>query len=128
MRRFEFAFDDRYLPMLAAFGVTRGRAHVEVDEDLRVRFGLFSLSTPVSNVRALELTGPYRWYRAIGIRMSLADRGLTFGTTVAGGVCLLFRDPVAGIGPFRLVRHPGLTLTVADPPGFAAHMRERAGL
>ncbi|HVL80014.1 MAG TPA: hypothetical protein VM840_00300, partial [Actinomycetota bacterium] len=101
MRRFEFAFDDRYLPMLAAFGVTRGRAHVEVDEDLRVRFGLFSLSTPVSNVRALELTGPYRWYRAIGIRMSLADRGLTFGTTVAGGVCLLFRDPVAGIGPFR---------------------------
>ena len=61
------------------------------------------------------MTGPYRWYRAIGPRLSLADHGLTFGTSAARGVCLLLREPVPGIDPLGVIRHPGLTLTVADP-------------
>ena len=44
-------------------------------------FGPWVCRTAPSNVRAVSLTGPYRWYRAIGPRLSLADHGLTFGTT-----------------------------------------------
>ena len=42
-------------------------------------------------------------------------QALTFGTTTRGGVCLRFREPVAGIDPWGRIRHPGLTLTVAEP-------------
>jgi hypothetical protein len=81
-----------------------------------------------SNVHAVSLTGPYQWYRAIGPRLSLSDHGLTFGTTTARGVCLQLRDPVPGIDPIGLIRHPNLTLTVADPQRFAATVRHYAGL
>jgi hypothetical protein len=79
-------------------------------------------------VRAVHLAGPYRWHRTIGPRLSLADHGLTFGSTPARGVCLLFREPVRGIGPLDVIRHPGLTLTVADPQRFAAAVSHYAGL
>ena len=78
-------------------------------------FGPWVCRTAPSNVRAVSLTGPYRWHRAIGPRLSLADHGLTFGTTTTGGVCLQLRDPVPGIDPIGLIRHPNLTLTLADP-------------
>jgi hypothetical protein len=43
-------------------------------------------------------------------------------------VCLLLREPVLGIDPAGLVRHPGLTVTVADREAFAAHVPQAAGL
>ncbi|MBB5085085.1 hypothetical protein [Nonomuraea endophytica] len=46
---------------------------------------------------------------------SLADRGLTFGSNTRQGVCLRFHSPVHGGEPIGLVRHRGLTVTVADP-------------
>jgi hypothetical protein len=81
-----------------------------------------------ANLQEVRLTGPYRWHRAIGPRLSLADHGLTFGSTTARGVCLLFREPVPGIGPLGLIRHPNLTLTAADPERLAATVRRHAGL
>ena len=91
-------------------------------------FGPWACRTAPSNVRAVSLTGPYHWYRAIGPRLSLADHGLTFGTSTTRGVCLQLRDPVPGIDPIGLIRHPNLTLTVAEPQRFAAAMRHCAGL
>ena len=32
-----------------------------------------------------------------------------------GTVCLRLREPVPGIEPTGLLRHPGVTVTVADP-------------
>jgi len=61
-------------------------------------------------------------------RLSLADHGLTVGTTTRRGVCLLFGEPVPGIELLGLIRHPGLTLTVAEPHRFAATVRDYAGL
>ena len=49
--------------------------------------------------------------------LSLADRGLTFATNGDRGVCLIMREPVSGIDPFGLLRHPNLTVTVADCDG-----------
>ncbi len=127
--QFEMAFDPRFRLPLAALGVTPATAHVTVTADRLVAcFGPWACRTTPGNVRAVDVTGPYRWYRAIGPRLSLADHGLTFGTTPARGVCLLLREPVPGIGPLGLLRHPGLTLTVADPERFAATVRHYAGL
>ena len=127
--QFEMAFDPRFRLPLATLGVTPATAHVTVTADRLVAcFGPWTCRTTPANVRAVDVTGPYRWYRAIGPRLSLADHGLTFGTTPARGVCLLLREPVPGIDPLGVIRHPGLTLTVADPGRFAATVRHYAGL
>jgi hypothetical protein len=79
---------------------------------LLARFGPVRMQTTLGNIASAELTGPYRWYKAIGIRQSWVDHGLTLGSTAAGGVCIRFRAPVRGLG--RRARHPGLTVTVQD--------------
>ncbi len=71
-----------------------------------------------------ELTGPFKVWKVIGARMSMADRGLTFGTNTEQGVCIRFHPPVRGIEPSGVLRHPGLTLTIADPPTVAHRLRE----
>ena len=128
--QFDFAFEGRYRWLLAAAGVVPSTAHVTLTDDDRLvaRFGPWVCTTPLANISGMCLTGPYRGYRAIGPRGSFADRGLTFGTTTAGGVCLLLRDPVPGLEPSGRMRHPGITLTVADRGGFAAAITARTGI
>lgn len=119
--RFEFAFEPRFRPLLLGLGVTPGNAAVTVSDDRVVaRFGPWVCESDRANIRCARRTGPYRWYRAIGVRLSLADRGLTFGSTTAGGVCLEFREPVKGAVPGGLLPHPGLTVTVQEPDRLAA--------
>jgi hypothetical protein len=126
--QFEMAFDPRFRLPLAALGVTPATAHVTLTPDRLVAcFGPWVCHTAPSNVRAVSLTGPYHWYRAIGPRLSLADHGFTFGTNTTRGVCLQLRDPVPGINPISLIGHPSLTLTVADPQRLAAAIRHYAG-
>ena len=55
-------------------------------------------------------------------------RGKTFGTTTDGGVCITFDNPVRGLDPLGVLRHPGLTVTVEDRTGLMTMLRERAGL
>ena len=121
-RRFGFAFEPRMAPFAAAVGVTPFTAHVEVTKgELRIRFGPWSLRTPVANVEAATVTGPYAFPQVVGPpRLSLADRGVTFATTTRRGVCLRFREPVAAALPFGLLRHPALTVTVDRPEELAA--------
>lgn len=127
--QFEMAFDPRFRLALAALGVTPATAHVSVTPGRLVAcFGPWACRTTPSNVREVRLTGRYHWYRAIGPRLSLADRGLTFGTTADRGVCLLLSKPVPGIDPLGVIRHPSLTVTVADPQRFAATVRVHADL
>ena len=123
--RFDFAFDAPFRLPLALLGVTPGNAYATLSaQRLFARFGPWSCETPIDNVIEVCRTGPYRWYTAIGPRGSFVDRGLTFGTTSAGGVCVLLREPVSGLTPLRGVRHPGLTLTVAEPDRFAAAIKK----
>jgi len=68
------------------------------------------------------VTGPYRWWRAIGVRISLADGGLTFGTSTHAGICIHFRERIRVL---RLLRPPALTVTVDDVAGFSQALRER---
>jgi hypothetical protein len=127
--RFPFAFDEQFRLPLLAIAVSPRTAYVELTDDrLVVRFGFFSCETELSNVKGTCHTGPYRWYKAIGPRGSLADRGATFGTSAAGGTCVLFHEPVRALDPIGLVRHPGLTVTLADPEVFETELRRRARL
>ena len=129
VEQFEFAFEPRFRPMLAMIGVTPGTAHVTLTPDrLVARFGPWTCETAITNVREVCRTGPYRWFTAIGPRGSFVDRGLTFGTTTNGGVCVLLREPVPGLVPVGSLRHPGITLTLAEPERFVSSLRRRAGL
>lgn len=127
VERFDFAFSPRARVALAGCGVTPARAWVEIGgERLQVRFGPWWVDTPITNVRDVCVTGPYRWWRAVGARGSFVDRGATFGSNTRAGVCIRFHRPVRALAPTDRVRHPGLTVTVAEPARCAAVLRERA--
>lgn len=110
---------------LRLIGVRPGRAQVELlDDRLVATFGPMVLDTPIENVEHYHLTGPYRWWKAIGPRGSLADHGFTFGTSAHGGVCVCFREWV----PRRWVRGgrvESLTVTVDDVEGLATALESR---
>jgi hypothetical protein len=110
---------------LRLLGVRPGAAQVEIARDrLVARFGRLRVATELSNVCGYRLTGPYRWWRAIGPRGSLADRGFTFGTSAHGGVCLCFREWVPS-GYVRGGRMESLTVTVDDVEALAAALEAR---
>lgn len=126
--RFPFAFDPRFRAAALPFGIFPSRAWVEVDGDrLRARFGLARIETPLTNITCVEVTGPYSWPKVVGgPRLSFADGGITFATNAREGVCVCFQTPVrAGLPGLR---HPGLTVTVADTEGLAVLLRDRTGL
>jgi hypothetical protein len=126
--RFEFAFSRPLSWPLALVGVTPWTAHVDVtDDELAVRFGPWSLVTPLSNVDGAEVTGPYLPFKVFGPHISLADRGVTFGTTWRRGVCVRFREPVPAALPGPLLRHPAVTVTIADADRLAAALQRRSG-
>ncbi|MDO3685438.1 hypothetical protein [Micromonospora sp. C28ISP2-4] len=116
VRRFPFRFDPAFRLPLALIGVRPATAWLDWGPDaLVVRFGPWLLRTTPGNVTGAELSGPYRWWRAIGPHLSAADGGVTFGAGLAGGVCLRFAEPVPALLPGPWLRHPAVTVTVADP-------------
>jgi hypothetical protein len=118
--RFGLAAPDGPWPVahaaLRVLGVHLDTSGVWIDDDMLVAvFGPWRLTTTTGNIAGARTTGPYAAWRVIGARLSWADRGLTFGTSTRAGVCIGFHEPVPGIEPTGLVRHPSLTVTVADP-------------
>lgn len=119
---FDFAFDPLYRAMALPFGVTPGRAGVEVDRGRFVaRYGFWQVETELANIEGFEISGPYRLLTTIGpAHLSLSDRGLTFASNRRRGLCITFKEPVPGLEPTGRLVHPGLTVTVADVDGLAA--------
>lgn len=115
--RFEFAFARSYRLPALAFGILPATAHVDVtDEQLRVRFGPWRLVTDLDNIAGAELTGGFHWIKTAGpAHLSFSDRGVTFATNGDRAVCVRFATPVRAIDPTGRIRHPGATLTVAEP-------------
>ena len=123
---FSFRFTPGYQLAGLPFGVTPWTARVQVDARvLAIRFGWWRLRTPVTNIVGTVVTGPFGFLRTAGsARLSLADRGLTCATNGERGLCIRFGQPVRGIEPFGLLRHPAVTVTVADPERLAAFLAE----
>jgi hypothetical protein len=124
-RFFPYRFDARFAPMWLPFGAVPGRDGVTVTTDrFRATFGLLCLDTPLDNVAGGHITGGYRWYTAVGARLSFVDDGLTFGTNPERGVCVHFRTPVRRVIGFR--PHSAVTVTVADCDGLVEAIGEVA--
>jgi hypothetical protein len=126
-RRFSFRFDPRYKKVAKLFGVTPERAWVEVtDDELRAHFGRWRLHTALENVTAVDQTGPYLFIKTAGPpRLGITDLGLTFATNCERGVLISFREAVPAIEPLGLLRHPELTVTVAEPGELMVVLAER---
>lgn len=125
IERFSFRFARDYRVPAGLFGVTPASAHVDVGEDLLdARFGLWRVRTPLTNISAVAVTGPYAFLKTAGpARLAITDRGLTFATNGDRGVLISFREPVRGLDPLGVLRHPELTVTVAEVQRFAKVLR-----
>ncbi|HET7677452.1 MAG TPA: hypothetical protein VFK38_06330 [Candidatus Limnocylindrales bacterium] len=120
--RFPFRLDAPWRWPLLAYGVRPATAWAElVDDRLRARFGFWRLEEPLAGVARWRIEGPYRWWRAIGLRARWGGGELTFGTSSRGGVRVIFRRPIRYLG----VAQPDITLTVDDLEGFAAALARR---
>jgi hypothetical protein len=114
---FGYDIDRRYLPVLLPLLVRPSKDGVTLTDDgsFVATFGLLRVVTPRDNVVGAHVTRDYRWWTAVGPRMSRVDDGLTFGTNSHAGVCVHFNHKV----PSRLRRngHSALTVTVTDLDG-----------
>lgn len=118
---FDFAFASAYRPAALLFGITPRTTSVRVENDeLRVRFGPWSLRTPLSNIKSAEESGGFGFLKTAGpAHLSFSDRGVTFATNGDRALCVQFRQPVRGIDPTGMILHPGATISVADPEALA---------
>ena len=94
------------------------------DEAFEARFGPWRVRTPLTNITDVDVTGPYAFWKTAGpARLAITDRGLTFATNGERGVLIVFATPVRGLDPLGILRHPELTVTVADVDGLADLLR-----
>lgn len=121
---FPYRLDRRWTPLFAALKVSDGDGVTLTDDGhLRATFGRVRVETPLANVDHTEVTGPHRWYTAVGLRLSFADDGLTFGTNHQAGLCIAFVEPIPKVIGLR--RHSALWVSVDDPPGLREAIRHR---
>ena len=119
-KRFAYAIDKRYLPLLVPFGLRSSINGVTLTDEgdegsLLATFGFFKIKTPLANVTEAHITRNYRWWTAFGVRGSMVDDGLSFGTNHNAGVCIHFAEKVPS--SLRRSGHSALTVTVADLEG-----------
>src|SRR5690606_18452511 len=121
-RIFECKLDPLYRAARVLCGITPGPSLARVTGgDFTVIFGRWRLPTARPNIPPTPVTGPDHTLKTTGPpHLCLADRGLTCATNAQQGLCVQFAEPVPGIEPTGLLRHPGVTVTVADCAGLAA--------
>ncbi|HET7027711.1 MAG TPA: hypothetical protein VFI28_08465 [Candidatus Limnocylindrales bacterium] len=121
-RRFPFRLEGLWRLAVLPFGVTARRAYVDLDgAGVHARFGPWRMDVPMENIARWAIRGPYRWWRAVGVRQTIGVWDLSFGSSAKDGVYLEFVSPQHWGGNY----HPALTVTVADPVAFGAALAER---
>jgi len=126
-QRFAYAIDKLYWPVLLPFGLRGSKDGVTLtdEQSLVATFGLFKIATPLENINGAHITRNYRWWTAFGVRASIADDGLTFGTNHDAGVCIHFAEKVSSA--LRRSGHSALTVTVADLEGLTRALGGEGG-
>lgn len=116
---FQYDLDNRWTALFMMLGVGSGDGvEVTAGRNLIATFGRVRIETTVDNVDHTLVTGPHRWYTAVGLRLSFADDGITFGTNHRTGLCIAFVERVPKV--LGLKDHASLWVSVADPNGLAA--------
>lgn len=120
LEAFAFAFQPPLDTWARWFAIVPTRSFVRIDDHgLEAVYGSWRVATTWSNVHSVERSGPYRPRKVAGpVHVSWADRGITMAATTAGGVCLRLYEPVPGLDPLGLFRHPAVTLGVDDADRF----------
>lgn len=128
--RFRFSYEPTYQRANRLFGIAPQNTWIDIDgREIDAHFGRWRLHTALANISAVEITGPYRFIKTAGpARLGITDLGITFATNRRRGVLLTFREKVPAIEPFGVLRHPELTVTVAEVDAFVKLIRERAEL
>jgi hypothetical protein len=107
------------------FGVTPDNAWVDIgdtpDGEIHVSFGRFHFRTTVANVARWRIEGPWAWITAIGVRMSIRHRDISFDGSHHGGVRMDFRTPVR----WTIFRVPAIYVSADDLEGLAAALTAR---
>lgn len=115
---FPYERDGRWKILLAPLGISDDDGVTVTDDTMRATFGFWSVETPLDNIAGTKVTGPHRWYTAVGLRLSFSDDGLTFGTNHHRGLCIEFHEKIGRV--IGLHDHSSLWVSVADPEGLAA--------
>lgn len=123
---FPYGFDRRLAPIWWPLGARPGQDGVTITDagQLVATYGRKRIETPVDNVEGAHVTRDYRWWTSVGIRMSFADDGLTFGTNANAGVCVHFHQSVPAV--IGRNAHSALTVTVQDVNGLVEALVGRA--
>ena len=116
---FSYRFDKRWTVLFLALGVNdKDGVTITGKGELIATYGRFKVKTTVANVDHTLVTGPHRWYTAVGLRLSFSDDGLTFGTNHRKGLSIAFVEKIPKVIGFK--KHSTLWVSVADPEGLAA--------
>lgn len=116
---FPYRFDNRWKAMFLALSVGQDDGVTITDDNrLVATYGRVRVDTPLDNIDHTQISGPHRWFTAVGLRLSFTDDGITFGTNHHRGLCIEFVEKVPRIIGFK--DHSALWVSVADPAGLAA--------
>lgn len=121
---FPYLLDKRWSALFLTLGVRDSDGvTVTAKGELVATYGRFKVTTTLDNVNHTEVTGPHRWYTAVGLRLSFADDGITFGTNHRKGLSIAFVKKVPRVIGLR--KHSTLWVSVADPEGLAKAIAQR---
>jgi hypothetical protein len=120
-KRFPIRIGRRSRWVVRLFGATPANAYAELGDDLEIRFGRFRIRTPVSNVDSYRIEGPFIWIKAIGVRMSLRHRDVSFCGSAHGAVRMDLEEPV----PWGPVKVPAVWAGADDLDALAAELARR---
>jgi len=113
------------LPLRLVYGVRADDSWIELGEGpdggLEVRFGRSRFRTPMANLRSWQIEGPFLWITAIGVRISVRHRDVTFGGSPHGGVRIDFRSPVH----WAIFEVPAIYVSADDLEALAAELERR---
>jgi hypothetical protein len=124
-KHFPYRFDKRWAALFLLLGVSdKDGVTITSKRELIATFGRFNVKTTLDNIDHTAVTGPHRWYTAVGLRLSFADDGITFGTNHRKGLSIAFVDKIPKVIGFR--KHSTLWVSVADPEGLAAAIGKNA--
>jgi hypothetical protein len=123
---FPYRLDKRWSVLFLALGVSeKDGVKITGKGELIATFGHWKVKTTLANIDHTTITGPHRWYTAVGLRLSLTDDGITFGTNHKKGVSIAFIKKIPRVIGFR--KHSKLWVSVADPDGLAAAIGRQRG-
>ena len=111
-KHFPYKLDNRWRALFMVLGVTKKDGVSITDKgELIATFGRYQVKTTVQNIDHTEITGPHRWYTAVGLRLSFADDGVTFGTNHKKGLSIVFEKRIPKVIGFK--NHTMLWVSVA---------------